>query len=311
MEGMRFPISILTFAVAVLALLPPPAVAGTYDVTACFGPENASWTPFKPGPGVVPYVSCPGGIDAERGVAGEGLYVRNVLGAGMASPGAAAGWRFDAPPGTTITGIAFDGRLLRNPGWHAGLQDAATERWLWCGTECSTSANHWVHDEVRGLSTTRLAALVRCVSAYCRRDRLQAFVGLCNIRVTLDDPAPPALGPLAGVGDGWVGGRLDVAAEASDASGLRAERIEVDGRVVADAGGAWSWVERDVLVDNTPPPEAVAALEGGAGWSPARERALRVTLPGDQVAPIVRARLTVCAAGGRCDAPVPAAIADG
>jgi hypothetical protein len=351
MEGMRFPISILTLAVAVLALLPPPAVAGTYDVTACFGPENASWTAFKPGPGVVPYVSCPGGIDAERGVAGEGLYVRNVLGAGMASPGAAAGWHFDAPPGTTITGIAFDGRLLRNPGWHAGLQDAATERWLWCGTECSTSANHWVHDEVHGLSTTRLATLVRCVSAYCRRDRLQAFVGLRNVRVTLDDPAPPALGPLAGVGDGWVGGRLEIAADASDASGLRAERIEVDGRLVhdgaracdftrtipcgggalraaldtrgwsdgahrlragvADAGGSWSWVERDVLVDNTPPPEAVASLEGGAGWSPARERTLRVTLPGNQAAPVVRARVTVCTAGGRCEAPAPAGIGDG
>ncbi len=99
---MRLPISILTLAVAVLALLPPPsASAGSYEVTACVGAENASWRPFKSAPGVVAYASCPGGIDAARGVAGEGLVVRNVMRPGLAAPGAAAGWRFDAPAGTT------------------------------------------------------------------------------------------------------------------------------------------------------------------------------------------------------------------
>ncbi|HYI18081.1 MAG TPA: hypothetical protein VD836_05200, partial [Solirubrobacteraceae bacterium] len=103
---MRHPITILTLAAAVLALLPPPsASAGSYEVTACFGAENASWSPWKPGPGVVAYTSCPGGIDAARGVAGDGLYVRNVLGRGMAAPGSVAGFRFDAPAGTTITGL--------------------------------------------------------------------------------------------------------------------------------------------------------------------------------------------------------------
>ncbi len=81
---MRHPIPIITLAAALLALLPPPsASAGSYEVTACFGAENASWTPWKAGPGVVAYASCPGGIDASRGVAGEGLYVRNVLGRGQ------------------------------------------------------------------------------------------------------------------------------------------------------------------------------------------------------------------------------------
>ena len=180
---MRLPISILTLAVAVLALLPPPSAsaAGSYEVTACFGAENASWRSFKSAPGVVAYASCPGGIDAARGVAGEGLFVRNVMRPGLAAPGAAAGWRFDAPAGTTITGVAFDARVLRNPGWQAGLQDAAADRWLWCGDACSTSAGHWVHDEVRGLSTSRLAALVRCVASYCRRERVRASIGLRNV----------------------------------------------------------------------------------------------------------------------------------
>ena len=341
---MRLPISILTLAVAVLAVLPPPsASAGSYEVTACVGAENASWRPFKSAPGVVAYASCPGGIDAARGVAGEGLVVRNVMRPGLAAPGAAAGWRFDAPSGTRITGVAFDARVLRNPGWQAGLQDAAADRWLWCGDACSTSVGHWVHDEVRGLSTSRLATLVRCVASYCRRERVRAFIGLRNVRVTLDDPSPPSLGPIAGLRDGWLRGRINLAAEAQDATGIRAERVDLDGRAVhsvtracdftrpvpcsggalrasfdtrtwadgvhrlragvADAGGPWSWRERVVRVDNTAPPEAVVALDGGAAWSPARARTLRVALPGGQAAPVVRARLTVCRAG-RCAAPV-------
>ena len=339
---MRHPIPILTLAAAILALLPPPsASAGSYEVTSCFGAENAAWTPWKPGPGVVAYASCPGGIDAARGVAGEGLYVRNVLGRGMAAPGSVAGFRFDAPAGTTITGIAFDGRLLRNPGWQAGLQDAASGRWLWCGDACSTSAGHWVHDERRGLATTRLASLVRCVSAHCRRDRLQAFVGLRNVRVTLADPTPPALGPLTGAGDGggWLRGRIALAAAATDATGIRGERVEVDGHAVhaasrtcdftrpvpcrsgalraavdtrgladgvhrlragvADAGGTWTWAERVLRVDNTPPGEPVVSLEGGAGWSASRDRVVRlVASSGGRGAPIVRAVLGVCRAGG-------------
>jgi hypothetical protein len=335
---MRHPIPIITLAAALLALLPPPsASAGTYEVTACSGAENASWTPWKAGPGVVAYASCPGGVDASRGVAGEGLYVRNVLGRGMAAPGAAAGFRFDAPAGTTITGIAFDGRLLRNPGWQAGLQDAA-DRWLWCGDRCSTSANQWVHDEVRGLATTRLSSIVRCVSAHCRRDRLQAFVALRNLRVSLSDPTAPTLGALTGAGDGWLRGRLALAAAAGDATGIRGERVEVDGRAVhaaarpcdftrpvpctggalravldtrgladgvhrlragvADAGGNWAWRERVLRVDNTAPPEPVVGLDGGSGWSPVARRVARAVLPPAGGAPVARAVLSVCRAGG-------------
>jgi hypothetical protein len=345
---MRLPISVLTLAVAVLAVLPPPsASAGTYEVTACFGAENASWRSFKSAPGVVAYASCPGGIDAARAVAGEGLMVRNVMRPGLAAPGAAAGWRFDAPAGTTITGIGFDARVLRNPGWQAGLQDAATDRWLWCGNACSTSVGHWVHDQVRGLSTSHLATLVQCVASHCRRERLRAFVGLRNVRVTLSDPAPPVVGPLAGVGDGWIRGRVAIAADARDASGIRAERVDLDGRVihsatrpcdftrpvpctggalrasfdtrtwtdgahrlrvgVSDAGGSWAWRERIVRVDNAPPSEPVVALDGGDAWSSSPARSLRVTVPGGQAAPVVRARLTICRAG-RCAAPVARSV---
>ena len=276
---------------------------------------------------MVAYASCPGGIDAARGVAGEGLLVRNVMRPGLAAPGAAAGWRFDAPAGTTITGVAFDARVLRNPGWQAGLQDAAADRWLWCGNACSTSVGHWVHDEVRGLSTSRLATLVRCVASYCRRERLRAFVGLRNVRVTLSDPAPPVarrrsrgvrrrLAPRAGRGrrrrarrDRDPGRarrprrprrprrhpplRLHPAGallRRRAPRGVRHADVEPTARTgsalgVSDAGGSWSWRERIVRVDNTPPPEPVVALDGGAGWSSSPARTLRVTLPADRPRP--------------------------
>ena len=313
-------------------------------MTSCFGAENAAWTPWKPGPGVVAYASCPGGIDAARGVAGEGLYVRNVLGRGMAAPGLVAGFRFDAPAGTTITGLAFDGRLLRNPGWQAGLQDAASGRWLWCGDACSTSAGHWVHDERRGLATTRLASLVRCVSAHCRRDRLQAFVGLRNVRVTLADPTPPALGALTGAGDGggWLRGRIALAAEATDATGIRGERVEVDGRAVHAASRTCDFTRPVPCraarcgLPSTPAGSPTACIacarvsrtragagpgrSGCSGWTTrrrasrwCRSRVARAGAPrasascgswhslsssGGRGAPIVRAVLGVCRAGG-------------
>ena len=57
------------------------------------------------------------------------------------------------------------------------------------------------------------------------------------MRVYLDDPSAPRLdgvrGSLAAAG-GWLRGGQDVAFDAADNSGIRAARIELDGRVVHD-----------------------------------------------------------------------------
>ena len=90
--------------------------------------------------------------------------VRNVVGPGHAPRGATAAMRFDAPPGTTITGLDVDARMTSNPGWHAGIHDATNARWLWCGARCWSSFDHWMHEELRGLATRRVQALVRCAA---------------------------------------------------------------------------------------------------------------------------------------------------
>ena len=164
--------------------------------------------------------------------------VRNVVGPGHAPQGAVAALRFDAPPGTSITGADFDVRMTSNPGWDAGIHDATNERWLWCGPDCLSSFERWMHEELRGLATQRLQALVRCSATRCRRDGRHGFVALRNVRVYLDDPSAPRLdgvrGALATAGGAWLRGLGDVGFDAADNSGIRLGRIELDGRIVHD-----------------------------------------------------------------------------
>lgn len=218
----------------------PPSFAGGYAVTACFGYENGSWSEWEPSPlFATAYVACPGGaLDLRRPQSNEGMMVRNVVGPGHAPQGAAAAMRFDAPAGTTITGLDLDVRMTSNPGWDAGVFDATNERWLWCGPPCLSSFDRWMHEELRGLATSRVAALVRCTAVRCRRDARHGFVALRNVRVFLDDPSPPRLdgvrGGLAAGGGAWLRGGQDVAFDAGDNSGIRRGRVELDGGVVYD-----------------------------------------------------------------------------
>src|SRR5215207_419719 len=107
----------LLLAAAACLLFPAPAFAGGYSVTACFGIENGSWSEWEPSPFATAYTACPGGvIDLRRPHVGDGMIVRNVVGDGLAPFDAAAALRFDAPAGTTITGLDVDLRLTTNPG---------------------------------------------------------------------------------------------------------------------------------------------------------------------------------------------------
>ncbi len=325
------------------------AFAGEYSVTACFGAENASWSEWEPTPGATAYTACPGGVvDLARPRSGEGMVVRNVAGPGHAPAGTTAALSFDAPAGTAITGVDFDAKLLANPGWRVGVLDATRGAWLWCGVHCSTSVEQWVHQELRGLSTQRIQALVRCDATRCRSDARHALIAMRQVRVYLADGSAPAVGGARGAlgaGDGWLRGVADVAFDAGDNSGVRTGRVELDGRPVhedarpcdfslpvpcsgatigaaldtrawadgahalrlgaSDAAGNWTWIDRTVRVDNTPPAEPSPVVDGGADWSPQPSRTLTVPLPGGQAAPLVRARVKACRTGGGCAETAP------
>jgi hypothetical protein len=142
-------------------------------------------------------------------------------------------------------------------------------------------------------------------------------------------------------GSGWLRGSQDVAFDASDDSGVSSARIALDGREIAsqprrcdftrrvpcpdgpfgarfetrgwpdgqhvlrlvafDAAGNPATVERTVRVDNTAPGEPGVMLEGGDGWSAARDRVVVLTPPGGQAAPLARALVRICRRGGACE----------
>jgi len=355
---MRSPLHIaagLLLAAAASLGLTSASFAGEYAVTACFGAENASWSEWEPTPGATAYTACPGGVvDLARPQSGEGMVARNVAGPGHAAAGTTAALTFDAPAGTSISGVDFDAKLLSNPGWSAGVLDATRGAWLWCGARCVTSVDQWIHQELRGLSTQRIQALVRCQATRCRRDARHALIALRHARVYLADGSTPRLGGVRGAlgsGDGWLRGVADVAFDAADNSGIRAGHIELDGHAVLedarpcdftravpcsdgatgalldtrtwadgahalrlgamDAAGNWTWFERTVRVDNTPPPEPAPVVDGGADWSPQRTRTLTVGVPGGQAAPLVRARVKLCRTGAGCAEAAPELAAGG
>src|SRR5262245_62464618 len=90
----------LALVCAVFLCIVPRAVAGTYDVTSCWGSENNSWAPWVASvPYATAYAACPGGtVDPANPFAGAGLLARNVGSATVRAPGfSAAAMQFTAP----------------------------------------------------------------------------------------------------------------------------------------------------------------------------------------------------------------------
>ena len=124
----------------------------------------------------------------------EGMMVRNVVGPGHAPHGATAALRFDAPPGTTITGADFDVAHDEQPGLGRG-HPRRDERRAGCGAGAAAGARSTTGctRSCAGSRTQRVQALVRCAATRCRRDARHGFVAIRNVRVYLDDPSLPRL----------------------------------------------------------------------------------------------------------------------
>src|SRR4051794_13636613 len=120
--------AIAVLVISGLTLLPTGvARAGSYDVTACgdmSAPTNNSWDAYNNAEG-------PGQLEAGNRCSSAdeygGLFARDAMTCGggcSAVPGAAAaGWRFTAPPGTTITGLSYSRWYFKmdDDDWSPGL----------------------------------------------------------------------------------------------------------------------------------------------------------------------------------------------
>jgi hypothetical protein len=183
-----------------ILVLPRPAVARPYTVVSCnaavgFGFNAAAWAPYSTAGST--YESCPtnGGFTAG---------VSNRMTGRTYSGFQFSGHAFTAPPGTTITGIRWGGRLARaNCDWGtfmralpSGLTVIGTPNGKYCGSNDFDISN-WPISYPVPAGTTRLEQLVICGALYCAPG---AAMHSHVLEVTIDDPQPPSIslsGPLA------------------------------------------------------------------------------------------------------------------
>ena len=185
----------------------PTAQARPYTVYACdaagfWGSPNNSWSPA--GSGTVES-RCPSNADWQRG-----MTTRLVGSTYPAFTGAA--YDFNAPPGTTITGLKWSGRYSRtNCTWHARMTAYPADRDLFgvrAGEQCSINSLD-IASSIGGWSappgTTQLRQLVVCGASSCPTG---ATFHSRWMEVLLDDYTAPGVSVGGALAEGqWVRGR--------------------------------------------------------------------------------------------------------
>jgi hypothetical protein len=190
-----------------LAALCPVASAGQYTVASCdsaaaFGHNTTAWVPFA-NAGTA-YEACPTNGAPTAGVS-------NRLTQGTYGGFSHSGHAFTAPPGATITGLRWAGRMARdNCRWGVyfrAVPSGAAVLGMPNGQFCETLGfdnRGWPIPLAVPGGTTRLEQLVICGAAECPP---AAVFHSHVIEVTVDDPQPPNIslsGPLAS--GQWISG---------------------------------------------------------------------------------------------------------
>jgi hypothetical protein len=215
----------LALCIAVLlgsvALAPATAHAGAYYVRSCF-PDGVDtvWRPDYVA-GAVAYVNCP-----------SGLHARNVLDRAPAPGFTYARLLVNAPTGTYIDEIHFDGFLTQSLGWHSGIYDPQNGRWIWCGTTCGDSFA-WYTYHLGGFATGTLALMTICGASQCSRDgqHPKGNVEMRNVTLRLQDAWNPGVDIVGGslASGGWKRGIQTVDVAGTDNTGVRSIRAFFDG----------------------------------------------------------------------------------
>lgn len=222
--------------------LPHAASANGYDVISCntslAGGANNAWHPATIDPGMTSYVDCP---------AGQGLDARDVYDGGASSWLQGAFVYFDAPSGNSIASVSFDGGLRRNDcGWGvemvAGPQDWSGNVIFGLPANQLCDSQFQTPDEYTffpnrfsyAVNAPRVRIETRCGASSCSRNGV-ASIHIRNVDVRVEDDAAPSLTGGRGAlwtSAGWLSGRQTLGFDASDASGISASSISVDGRVL-------------------------------------------------------------------------------
>lgn len=219
-----------------LFLLVPPAHAGSYEVRACDGAGINRAFSAVGSEAIAADPSC----SADRSL---GMKVRNQVGRGTLPAFTWGALEAQAPPGTVITGIRGQGTAFGTQGtgltggWEAGVADDSGYRWCGLSLGCSWAGPPAMPFSVGGLSTSRLRLMVICSSGSgCSTGSVRAASTLRDAVIELRDDQPPGIGAVQGAlaSGGWTSGATSASFSASDTTGIRHARIEIDGTPVFD-----------------------------------------------------------------------------
>ena len=215
--------------IAALLGISPPARAGTYTISGTCGLWGAyNYRPDR----IAVYPEC------------YGLIARNVGGPFSTPAGAAGGWSFSAPAGTSVDSFSLQGSMGGLKGWQAtgylqggGLNGFAFEN---CpGATCPGGDKYLLNTTYAGAGAGAVVLRVRCGSTKgCPNSGgVNGYFQLYASSFTLTDNTAPAVaitgGPL--VGPGWRRGTAAVALNAVDNTGVRLVRAYLDGSPRAEA----------------------------------------------------------------------------
>jgi hypothetical protein len=149
-------------------------------------------------------------------------------------PGAAGGWTFYAPPGTSIVSGAFLAWADAHDGWQAAIYrfggGASGSSWLNCpgGDGCQANpGNQWVGGP--GHNASAAVAHLQCNrSTTCTRGAALQVDGGAALGIQ-DDVLPSVTLTGAGASGNWVAGTPPVIVEATDNTGIRDTFLLIDG----------------------------------------------------------------------------------
>jgi hypothetical protein len=241
-----FPVAVLL--VAATLVLPPSAVAGTYDVVACAGAAGGAQNAFGAvaDPGMAAYNVCP---NAPSNPA-SGMVTRASATAG---PGWVGYWAgayqiFEAPPGASLVSVTLDLAAIRLASyWTTGIlaydgdfNAPVGPYGCYAGsTGCAIGTQSFFGPVTVGLGghakfrfETRCGNLGSCdISASGFQPGTRALFAAANVTVRVQDYTAPAIAPSGGSlwQDGWHRGAEQAWQTMSDNVGIMIQRLYVDG----------------------------------------------------------------------------------
>lgn len=239
----RIALTLLSFAIGAAAI-PAVAPAASYDVLVCHaapGNANHAFTAVNDNPSRLQAVNNCASTEDYTG----GLYAGDLLGSGFDTPeGQQVLWRITAPTGLKITRLRGYPMLrnLTDPGWTSFFRTAEGVMLGTCKASGGNCNDGWPQEPAPGdpgIDWTMTTAAVefgsRCDvgSTLCGNGALiiRSLATLRAASVTITDNGQPTVANVAGtlLAGGTLSASETVTFDASDASGISAVRLYIDG----------------------------------------------------------------------------------